>query len=188
MNNKGQSMDFEKIIASIFAIFFLIIFFSAMIPIFSSLNGGNEKQAEIDKLNTKASELNGIINLKEVRISELEGIILSANKTLSEKENIIANLTGQLTEKDFVIENLTEQLKYYGEKQYLQDINNNYYNISNYFEKIENQFFPIKISISLISITLFALIIKVFGLGRWIKEVYNRFRKKESNTEGVNHE
>ena len=181
-NKKGQG-DVEKVIASVFALFFLIIFLTAIIPLFSSIGGGNDKQAEIDKLNSKISEQNSVINSKDVKISELEGIVSSANKTLSEKENLISNLTGQLTEKDFIITNLTEQLKYYGEKEYLQEINNNYYSISNFFEKIENQFFPIKVSISLISITLFAMIFKVFGLGKWFRKIYEKVRKKENKIE-----
>ena len=169
--------DIQGIIGAVLAILFLVVFVSAMIPVFNSLNGCTDKQNEIDKLNKQNSDLNQLISSKDIEISGLKAVIDSTNKTLTEKESIISNLTGQLTEKDIVIANLTTQLSYYQEKKYLQEISNNYYNISNYFEKIENKFFPIEVSISLISITLFAIILKEFAVLSWLKR---KFWKKES--------
>jgi len=55
MNKKGQN-DVEKIIGGIIALFFLIIFLSAMVPVFQSLTGQNDKQNEINRLLKQSSQ------------------------------------------------------------------------------------------------------------------------------------
>jgi len=180
-NKKGQG-DIEKIIASVFSLFFIIIFFSALIPLFNSL--GNTHQNEINNLNNQISTLNQKLSEKEIQISQLQSIINSVNNTITQKDQTISNLTGQLKQKKMVIKNLTNELSYLQEKRYLQEINNNYYNISNQFQKIENQFFPISISISLISVTLIALIIKEFTLIQFFKRLLKKlFRKRDKKEE-----
>lgn len=181
MNKKGQE-DIGKIIGGIFAILIFIVFLSALIPIFNSLNGNDDKQKEIDSLKNQISSLNQEIVNREVKISELQSNLDSIDKTLNEKDLMISNLTGQINEKDRAIQNLTDELSYLNEKEYLHDINNNYYAISNYFEKIENKFFPIEISISLISITLFAVILKEFGLWTLIIKFFRKKRNKDETT------
>lgn len=181
MNKRGQSI--EKIIGGIFSIIVLIIFISAIIPLFASLNGSDEKQKEIDSLKNQISGLNQELSNKDIRISEIQANLDATGKTLNEKDLIISNLSGQLTEKDKQIQNLTEELTYLNEKGYLQDISNNYYTISNYFEKIENRFFPIEVSISLISITLFAVILKEFGLWSWIIKYLKKKKEKNGTTD-----
>lgn len=55
-NRKGQA-EIQAIIGGIISISFLIIFLSAMIPVFQSLTRVDNKQAEINNLNTRISEL-----------------------------------------------------------------------------------------------------------------------------------
>ena len=104
-------------------------------------------------------------------------MILSINTTLGEKDGKIADLTGKLSKKSLKIKNLTDELDFYKEKQYIQEINNQYYDISNYFEKIENKFFPIEISISILSLALLSVIIKVFNLHLLIRRIFRRKNK-----------
>ncbi|MBS3133862.1 hypothetical protein J4214_01365, partial [Candidatus Woesearchaeota archaeon] len=49
MNKNGQA-EIQTIIGSIVSIFILIVFISAMVPVFQSLTGTDDKQAEINKL------------------------------------------------------------------------------------------------------------------------------------------
>jgi SMC interacting uncharacterized protein involved in chromosome segregation len=178
IDKKGQS-NIEGIIGAVLSFVFLIIFLSALIPMFNSLNGCEDKQTEIETLNNKINELNQLLDGKEVEISELNSTIDSIGDSLGEKDELISNLTGQLKEKEQIIKNLNEELSYFQEKKYLQEINNNYFTISNYFERIENKFFPISISISLISITLFALILKEFAVISFFKRLIARKKQKE---------
>lgn len=168
MNKKAQT-NFEGILGSIFALIFLIISLSAVVPLLFSLGDSDGKQGEIDELNNKINELTSIAAAKDIKISQLEGVINARDNTLDEKDRTISDLTGQLKNKDQIIENLTKEISFYTEKTYLQEITNNYHNISNYFEKVENKFFPITVSISLISLTLFALILKDFSVISFIK-------------------
>lgn len=177
-SKKGQA-EIQAIIGGIISIFFLIIFMSAMIPVFQSSTGANDKQTEINKLNTKISELEQTINNKQIEISQLKGILESLNSTLEEKDNIISNLSGQLTEKENQIQNLSNELSNFKEREYLPTINNNYYNILNYIEKIENKFYTINLAIGLISLTLFGMVIKMFGLDVTIKLLLKKIRKKK---------
>lgn len=178
--NKRAQSNIEGIIGSIFAIVFLILFVSAMIPVFNSLNGNNEKQQEIDKLNSQIGVLNQELSNKDSQIVGLQATIDSFNGTLNEKDKLISNLSSQILEDNITIQNLSYELSYLKDRAYLQEINNNYYNISNYFEKIEKKFFPIEISISLISVTILGLIIKEFALIAWFKSLYSRVRDKRN--------
>jgi septal ring factor EnvC (AmiA/AmiB activator) len=179
-NKKGQS-EIQAIIGGIISIFFIIIFLSAMIPVFQSITGADDKQTEINKLNTKISEFEQIINNKEVEISQLRGILESLNSTIEEKDNIISNLSGQLTEKENQIQNLSNELNNFKEREYLPTINNNYYSILNYVERIENKFYTINLAIGLISLTLFGMVIKMFGLDVTIKLLWRKIKKKKTN-------
>ena len=180
--------DIEGIIGTILGFFVLIIVLGAMIPVFNSLTGSDNKQREVDSLNQKIAQLNAELEIKNSEIAGLKSIILATNKTLTEKDNLISNLTITIQEKDLIIENLKNELEYFEEKGYIQDIHNNYYNISNYFEKIEKQFFPIHLSISLISITLFAIILKEFAVISFLKRVRKRLssRKEEKKLPPLN--
>jgi hypothetical protein len=187
MDKIGQTEDIGRIFAAIISFFILIVFISAIIPIFGSLSGGNDKQAEINNLNLKVNELNQVISSKDVELSQLKSIIDSTNKNLTEKDSIISNLTSQIIEKQLVIENLTLELTSLKEKKYLQEINNQYYNISNYFERIENKFFPIEVSISVISAALLSVLIKEFALISWFKRLWGRFKngeERQTNSHG----
>lgn len=170
--------DFEGIVGSIIALIFIGIVLSAIIPAIVSISG-NDKQSEINKLNEQISDLQGEINSKNIQIDQLQSKISAMDQNITEKDNRISDLTGQLGQKDLIITDLNSQLNYYSEKEYLREINNNYYSISNYFEKIENKFFPIEISISLISLTLFAFIVKEFALINWFKNLWQRIKKKK---------
>lgn len=178
MNNIGQQ-DIEKIIGGIIAVFFIIIFFSAMIPVFQSLTGQNEKQDEINKLNAKITSLEQELASKNVEISQLQGLLGSLNSTIGERDTIISNLTGQLTEKENKIIELSQELEGYREKEYLPMINNNYYNILNYVERIENKFYTINLAIGLISLTLTGIVIKLFGLDVALKLFFKKFKRKD---------
>ncbi len=182
MNKRGQS-EIQAIIGGIIAVFFLIIFISAIIPVFQSLTGTDEKQAEINKLLNENAVIKQQLADKEVEISQLRALLESLNSTIGEKEAIISNLTGQITEKEKEIQDLSQELEGYKEKEYLPTINNNYYNILNYVERIENKFYTINLAISLISLTLFGMVIKMFGLDIAIKLLWKRLRKKK--TEGL---
>ncbi|HIJ02660.1 TPA: hypothetical protein HA363_08460 [Candidatus Woesearchaeota archaeon] len=170
--------DFEGLIGLIIVVPIILIFLGAMIPLFQNIDG---RQDDINKLNNQIGQLKSDINSKEVSISELQSKLQSMDATVGEKDNMIANLSGQIEKKNQEIQNLTEQLKYYAEKEYLQDINNNYYTISNYFEFIQNQFFPIKVSISLLSITLLGLVLKVFHVHKFIINSYKKIMHKETH-------
>jgi septal ring factor EnvC (AmiA/AmiB activator) len=177
MNKKGE--DINSIIGGIFALFFLIIFFSAMIPVFHTLTGQDEKQGEINNLNEKIINLEQEINNKSIEISELNSLLNSFNSTIGEKDNLLSNLSGQLTEKEKQIEELSTELEKYKEKEYLPIINNNYYNILNYVEKIENKFYTINLTIGLISLTIVGIVIKLFGLDITIKLFLSKFKKNK---------
>jgi len=179
MNNKGQA-EVQAIIGGIVAIFFLIVFISAMIPVFQSLTGADEKQAEINKLTNDNIALKQQIANKEVEISKLRALLESLNSTIEEKDTIISNLTGQITEKEKEIQDLSQELKGYKERVYLPTINNNYYNILNYVERIENKFYTINLAIGLISLTLFGMVIKMFGLDVTIELLWRKLRKKKT--------
>ena len=179
-NKKGQA-EIQAIIGGIISIFFIIIFLSAMIPVFQSLTGADEKQAEISKLNSRISELQQTLNNKEVELSQLRAFLNSLNSTIEEKDNIISNLTGQLAENENEIQNLSNELKNFKEREYLPTINNNYFNILNYVERIENKFYTINLAIGLISLTLFGMVIKMFGLDVTIKLLWRKIRKKKVN-------
>jgi len=183
MNKKGQSVDIEKIIGSIFALFFLIIFLSAMIPVFNSLTGQEDKQTEINKLSNRITELEQELVNKNVEISQLSSLLESLNSTIEEKDILLSNLTGQLTEKEKEVQDLSKELGNYKEKEYLPTINNNYYNILNYIEKIENKFYTINLAISLISLTLAGIMIKLFGLDVTIKLFFKKFKRKKKREE-----
>ena len=178
MDKKGQADDIGKIIGSIIAIFFMIIFFTAMIPIFQSLSGQDDKQAEINELNSKVVGLEQEIANKNIKISELRSLLDSLDSTIGEKDAIISNLSGQLTDKENQILELSQELKNYREKEYLPTINNNYYNILNYVERIENKFYTINLAIGLISLTLTGIVIKLFGLDVTIKLFFKKFKRK----------
>lgn len=177
-NKKGQS-EIQAIIGGIISIFFIIIFLSAMIPVFQSLTGADDKQAEITKLNNRISELEQTISSKQIEISQLKGILESLNSTIEEKDNIISNLSGKLTEKENQIQNLSNELNNFKEREYLPTINNNYYSILNYVERIENKFYTINLAIGLISLTLFGLVIKIFRLDVTIKLLWRKIKKKK---------
>lgn len=170
--------DFEGIVGSIIVLIFIGIVLSTIIPAIVSISG-NDKQSEINKLNGQISDLQGEINSKNIQIDQLKSKISAMDQNITEKDDQIYDLTGQLGQKDLIIADLNSQLDYYSEKKYLQEINNNYFTISNNFEKIENKFFPIEVSISLISITLLAFIIKEFALINWFKNLWQRFKKKK---------
>ena len=178
MNRKGQA-EIQAIIGGIISILFLVVFLSAMIPVFQSLTGADQKQAEINKLTDENVALKQQLANREVELSQLRGFLESLNSTIEEKDNIIANLTGQITEKEKQIEDLREELTSYQERKYLPTINNNYYNILNYVERIENKFYTINLAIGLISLTLFGMVIKMFGLDITIKLLWKKLRKKE---------
>ena len=180
INKKGQA-EIQAIIGGIVAILFLIIFITAMTPVFQSLMGADQKQAEINKLTTENTALKQQIANNEVELSQLRGLLESLNSTIGEKDTIISNLTGQITEKEKEIQELSQELKGYKEKEYLPTINNNYYSILNYVERIENKFYTINLAISLISLTLFGMVIKMFGLDVTIKLLWKKLRKKEEN-------
>jgi len=179
MSKKGQT-EIQTIIGSIISIFFLIVFISAMIPVFQSITGADEKQAEINKLTTENTALKQQLANKEVELSQLRAILESLNSTIGEKDTIISNLTGQITEKEKQIQDLSQELAGYKEKEYLPTINNNYYSILNYVERIENKFYTINLAISLISLTLFGMVIKMFGLDVTIKLLWKKLRKKKT--------
>lgn len=178
MHQKGQADGIGKIIGGIIAIFFMIIFLTAMAPIFQSLSGQDDKQAEINKLNNKILELEQEIANKNIEIAELRSLLDSLGSTIGEKDAIISNLSGQLTDKENQINLLSEELTNYREKEYLPTINNNYYNILNYVERIENKFYTINLAIGLISLTLTGIAIKLFGLDATIKLFFRKFRRK----------
>jgi septal ring factor EnvC (AmiA/AmiB activator) len=180
MNKKGQA-EIQTIIGGIISILFLVIFLSAMIPVFQSLTGADQKQAEINELTNENNALKQQLANKEVELSQLKGFLESLNSTIEEKDNIIANLTGQITEKEKQIQDLQDELKSYQERKYLPTINNNYYNILNYVERIENRFYTINLAIGLISLTLFGMVIKMFGLDVTIKLLLRKLRKKEKH-------
>ena len=178
MNKKGQA-EIQAIIGGIVAIFFLIIFFSAMIPVFQSLTGADDKQAEISRLTNENTALKQELSNKEVEISQLRALLESLNSTIGEKDILISNLTGQITEKKKEIQDLSQELEGYKEKEYLPTINNNYYNILNHVERIENKFYTINLAIGLISLTLFGMVIKMFGLDVTLKLFWKKIRKKK---------
>lgn len=178
MNRKGQA-DIQAIIGGIISIFFLIVFLSAMIPVFQSLTGADQKQAEIKELKDENSALNQQIDNMQVELSQLRGFLDSLNSTIEEKDNKIANLSGQISEKEKQIKELQEELSSYQEKEYLPSINNNYYNILNYVERIENKFYTINLAIGLISLTLFGMVIKMFGLDVTFKMLFKRLKRKK---------
>lgn len=179
MNRKGQS-EVQAIIGSIISIFFIIIFLSAMIPVFQSLTGADDKQTEINKLTEENNLLKQQLSNKEVEVSQLRGLLESLNSTIGDKDSIIYNLTGQITEKEKEIQELSQELEGYKEKEYLPTINNNYYSILNYVERIENKFYTINLAIGLISLTLFGMVIKMFGLDVTIKILWRKFRKNKT--------
>lgn len=179
MNRKGQA-EIQAIIGGIISIFFLIVFFSAMIPVFQSLTGADDKQTEINRLTNDNTALKQQLANKEVEISQLRALLESLNSTIGEKDTLISNLTGQITEKDKEIQDLSQELEGYKEKEYLPSINNNYYNILNYVERIENKFYTINLAIGLISLTLFGMVIKMFGLDVTIKLLWRQIRRKKT--------
>ena len=63
MNKKGQA-EIQAIIGAIISIFILIIFVSAMIPVFQSLTGADQKQSEINKLTIENNALKQTVNNK----------------------------------------------------------------------------------------------------------------------------
>ena len=179
MNKKGQA-EVKAIIGGVISIFILLIFISAMIPVFQSLTGADEKQAEINKLTNENTALKQELSNKEVEISQLRALLGSLNSTIGEKDTIFSNLTGQITEKEKEIQDLSQELESYKEKEYLPTINNNYYSILNYVERIENKFYTINLAIGLISLTLFGMVIKMFGLDVTIKLLWKKLRKKKT--------
>ena len=181
MNNLGQE-DIVKIIGAIISLLFLIVFIGAMIPVFSSITGQDQKQNEINELNAKIANLEQEKANKEIEILQYRAILESLNSTLGEKDNTISNLTGQIAEKDNQIANLSNELSSYKEKEYLPTINNNYYNILNYIDKIENKFYTINLALGLISLTLTGIAIKLFGLDVTLKLFFNKIRKRKEKT------
>ena len=177
MNKRGQA-EIQTIIGGIISIFILIVFIYAMVPVFQSITGADDKQAEINKLINENTALKQELSNKEVETSQLKSFLNSLNSTIGEKDNIISNLTGQITENENEIDELSQELKGYKEKEYLPTINNNYYNILNYVERIENKFYTINLAIGLISITLLGIVIKMFGLDITIKLLWKRLRRK----------
>ncbi|MBN2422462.1 hypothetical protein JXB41_04505 [Candidatus Woesearchaeota archaeon] len=184
MINKKSQADIDSIIGGIFSILLLIIFISAIIPVFQSLTGGEDKQAEINKLSEENNELKQQLMNKEVEISQLRALLESLNSTIDDKDNIISNLTGQINEIEKKKQNLIKELEGYNERDYLPTINNNYYNILNYVERIENKFYTINLAIGLVSITLFGMVIKMFGLDVTIKLLWSKIRKKKEDKHG----
>lgn len=183
INKKGQYDNIGKIIGAIIALFFLIIFFTAMIPVFQSITGQDEKQTEINKLNGRIVELEQELSNKDIEISQLKGLLESLGSTIEEKDTLISNLTGQITEKENEINELSDELENYREKEYLPMINNNYYNILNYVERIENKFYTINLAIGLISLTLAGMFIKLSGLDATIKLFFRKFKRKKEQEE-----
>lgn len=183
VNKKGQS-EIQAIIGGILSLFFVIIFISAIIPVFKSITGQDDLQNEINNLNNQNAQLRQEIDNKNIKVSQLRSLLESLNSTIEEKDDLIFNLSGQLTEKEKQIENLTNELKGYQEKEYLPLINNNYYNILNYVEKIENRFYIVNLSIGLISITLLGIVIKLFGLDISLKLFFRKFKKRNKEAKG----
>lgn len=176
MDNKGQ---IQEIIGGFVALLFLILFISAMIPLFQSLTGADDKQIEINKLNVDNTAVKQQLADKEIEISRLQALLDSLNSSIGEKDRYISNLTGQIKEKEKNIQDLSQELMGYKEKDYLPSITNNYYNILTTIEKIENKFYTINLAIGLISLTLFGMVIKIFGLDITIKSWCGKFRKKK---------
>jgi hypothetical protein len=175
--------DAKEIIGAIFGIILIIGIVIPMISlIFNVMNQSDSKQQEINGLKSQIGLLQQESANKDIKINELTTTLSSINNTMSEKDGIISNLSGTISQKDIIIQNLTYELSFYKEKEYLTQINNNFYNISNYFERIENKFFPIEISLSLISITLLTIIIKIFSLHIFIRKVWIKITKKEQTT------
>jgi hypothetical protein len=54
------------------------------------------------------------------------------------------------------------------------------HSILNYVERIENKFYTINLAIGLISLTLFGMVIKMFGLDITIKLLWKKLRKKKT--------
>jgi len=179
---KGQA-EIQTIIGVIISLFILIVFIYAIIPLFQSITGAEQKQAEINKLANENNALRQALNNKDIEISRLNSLLTSLNTTISEKDNLISNLSGQITDKEKEIQDLKKELDEYKEKTYLPTINNNYYNILNYVERIENRFYTINLAISLMSIPLLGIVIKIFGLDVAIKSWWNKRKKKESEHE-----
>ncbi len=180
MNKKGQE-DIVKIIGAIISLLFLLVFIGAMIPVFSSITGQDQKQNEINELNAKIASLEQEKANKEIELAQSRAILESLNSTIGEKDHLISNLTGQIAEKDNQIANLSSELSLYKEKEYLPTINNNYYNILNYIDKIENKFYTVNLAIGLISLTLTGIAIKLFGLDVTIKLLWRRIRGKNQH-------
>ena len=100
MNKNGQA-EIQTIIGSIVSIFILIVFISAMVPVFQSLTGTDDKQAEINKLinentalkqeisNTYHSWRGELINGKKVEYKDILGFCKSAKLEEVEKDNFI---------------------------------------------------------------------------------------------------
>ncbi|MBU0459663.1 MAG: hypothetical protein KKH52_05015 [Nanoarchaeota archaeon] len=182
-NKKGQA-EIQAVIGGIISILIIIVFISAMIPVFQSLTGADQKQAEINKLVNENTALKQELSIMDVKVSQLNAFLDSLNSTIGEKDTIISNITGQLTEKEKEMSDLSKELESYKEKEYLPSINNNYYNILNYVERIENKFYTINLAISLISLTLLGIVVKIFGLDVTIKLMLKKLRSRKKDKNG----
>jgi hypothetical protein len=180
MNENFGVKEIIKAIVGLILIIGIVIPMCSIIP--NIINPKDSKQQEIDDLKSQIVLLQQENVNKDIKINELTTILSSINNSMSEKDEIISNLSGVIAQKDATINNLINELSFYKEKEYLTQINNNFYNISNYFERIENKFFPIEISLSLISITLLTIIIKIFSLHIFIRKLWIKLTKRKEIT------
>lgn len=71
----------------------------------------NEKNRDIENLNSQINEKNGIIDSLNGQINEKNGIIDDLNGQVNEKNNIIDCLNGQVAEKNGIIDDLNNQIQ-----------------------------------------------------------------------------
>ena len=121
--------NFAPLIFQLIVVFFSIIYFSfkpaivvlvtiLVFVIYSFL---------IQKLQEKSNVIaNETEDIEKANVSDIFTNI-EAIKYFGKETNMELRFK-KLSEKDLVIQNLTEQLNYFSEKEYLQEINNNYYN------------------------------------------------------------
>jgi hypothetical protein len=177
--NKGF-LDIEGIIGTIL---FVIVFLIAISGIFSVINTTDSRINEINRLKKENDALRtNNLELQKI-IAQKDSVILAMDNSIGEKEKTISDLTGNLSDTNQEILRLLDELSYYSEKKYMSEINNNYYNILNNISYIENKFYYINIYLTLLSITLLALIGKMFGIKKLVIKIYKKIVPKEKKTE-----
>jgi len=179
--NKGF-VDFEGIVGTILFVFVLIVIITS---VFSFINTNDSRISEINKLKKENDNLKGNNLLLQKTVAQKEAVIKAMNDSIGEKEETISELTGKLEDKNQEVQKLLDDLSYYSEKKYVSEINNNFYNISNSISYIENRFYIINIYITLLSITLLALIGEVFGIRKAVIKIYKKIVHKEHNESKV---